>query len=327
VPPEAREIEAQPKDGCDFDRAQYPPAAMKVVFCGSGWLPIVDAIRARLPDGATIRARDLGQPLVDEVRDAEVLLPSNARFDAAVIDAARRAVLLQQPAVGVDAIDLAAARARGIPVCNTPGTNGDSVAEATILLLLSLARRVPAARRAFAAATVGEPVGTELRGKTLGLVGIGRAGSRVAALAEAIGMTVLSVRSSSPKEAFEDLLVRSDYVSIHCPLTPQTRGLFGAPAFARMKPGACLVNVARGGVVDKAALETALASGRLAGAALDAFWEEPWDPSDPLFARDDVVVLPHVAGSTDVAFGRVADVVAENVRRTMRGEPLLHRVA
>jgi phosphoglycerate dehydrogenase-like enzyme len=299
---------------------------MDVVFCGSGWLPIVDAIRDRLPAGARIRARDLARPIAHEVRDADVLLPSNARFDAAVIDAARRVVLIQQPAVGVDGIDLAAARARGIPVCNAPDTNGDSVAEATVLLLLALARRLGAARRAFASRTVGEPIGRELRGKTLGLVGVGRSGSRVAALATAIGMDVRSVRSTDPPEALDDLLARSDFVSLHCPLTDRTRGLLGTAAFARMKPGACLVNVARGAIVDRAALESALDSGQLAGVALDAFWEEPWDPADPLFARENVVVLPHVAGSTDTAFGRVADIVVENVRRVVAGEPVLHRV-
>lgn len=300
---------------------------MEIVFCGSGWLPIVDTIRARLPDGVTIRARDLGKPIADEVRDAEILLPSNAPFDAAVFAAAQRVILVQQPAVGVDGIDLASARARHVPVCNAPDTNQDSVAEGTVFLLLALARRFGRARAAFARAQVGVPVGIELRGKRLGLVGFGRSGRRVAELATAIGMTVESVRSSSTRAELEGMLSRCDFVSLHCPLDARTRGLFDAAAFAAMKPGAFLVNAARGGIVDRTALEGALASGHLAGVALDAFWQEPWDPSDPLFARDDVVVLPHVAGSTDVAFGRVADIVVENVRRIRSGEPLLHRVA
>ncbi len=300
---------------------------MEILFCGTGWFPIVDAIRVRLPDGWNVRSRDFSRPLVDDVGRSEVLLPSNAPFTREVVEAARAARLLQQPAVGVDGIDLAAAKARGLPVCNAPDTNGDSVAEATMLLLLALARRLSALRRSFEAASIGLPVGTELRGKTLGLVGFGQAGRRVAAIARAMGMTVMHVRRSSPPGDLAEMLARSDFVSIHCPLTPGTRGLFGEKAFEAMKPGAMLVNCARGPIIDRAALERALASGRLAGVALDVFWEEPWDPADPLFAREDVIVLPHVGGSTDVAFGRIADIVVANAQRVARGEEPLHRVA
>lgn len=300
---------------------------MNVVFCGSGWRAIVDVIRTRLPEGVTIRARDLARPLHDEVRDADVILPSNARIDAGVIAAAPRLRLLQQPAVGVEKIDLEAARARGVPVCNAPGTNGEAVAEAALLLVLALARRLTAARRAFAEARVGEPVGTELRGKVLGLVGRGRSGSRLAVAAEALGMEVVAATSRSSRVELEALLARADVVSLHCPLTPATRHLIDAAALARMKPGAFLVNCARGEIVDRAALEAALASGHLGGVGLDVFWQEPWDPADPLFRRDDVVTLPHVGGSTREAFTRIADLVAENIQRLRTGQPLLHRIA
>jgi phosphoglycerate dehydrogenase-like enzyme len=119
----------------------------------------------------------------------------------------------------------------------------------------------------------------------------------------------------------------ADVVSIHCPLTPETRGMIDREAFSAMKPGAFLVNCARGPIVDRSALVAALESGRLGGAGLDVYWEEPWDPADPLFGRDDVIAMPHIAGSTEEAYGRITDIVVENIRRAAAGEPVLHRVA
>ncbi len=299
---------------------------MDIVFCGTGWFPIVDRIRDRLPPGASIRIRDTSRPVTAEVAGADVILPSNCRIDAAAIAAAPRVRLIQQPAAGTEGIDLAAAAARGIPVCNVPGANSSSVAEAALFLILALARRLPAARRAFAAREIGAPLGIELRGKTLGIIGLGRSGTRLAEAAAGLGMRVRSIRSAATRAELLDLLGACDFASIHCPLTPATRGLFDDDAFAAMKPGAHVINCARGGIIDRAALARALASGRLGGAGLDVFWDEPWDPADPLYARDDVVVLPHVAGSTEEAFARIADTVAGNIRRLVTGEPLLHRL-
>jgi phosphoglycerate dehydrogenase-like enzyme len=300
---------------------------IQVVFCGTGWLPMADAIRQRLPDGAAIRVRDLARPLEDEVRDAHVILPSNASLSAEAINAPPDLLLIQQPAAGYEAIDLDAARRRGVPVCNAPGCNSQAVVEAALLLMLALARRLPRAQHDFSRRRIGEPVGSELAGRTLGVVGLGRIGARLAEIAGRLGMQVLAVRSSSSRADLNDLLARSDFVSLHCPLTPATRGLIDSAAFERMKPGAFLVNCARGAIVDRAALERALASGRLAGAGLDTFWEEPWDPADPLYAREDVIVLPHVGGSTEEAFTAIAQVVVENIARVLRGEAPLHRVA
>lgn len=300
---------------------------MKVVFCGSGWFEIVDFFRARLPKDAALVVWSRDEPLASALRDANVILPSNAHLDRAAIEAPRDLLLIQQPAVGTDAIDLAAARARGVPVCNAPGTNPPSVAEAALFLMLALARKLRRAERAFAESRIGAPLGVELCGKTLLVVGMGQAGTRLARAAEALGMRVLGARSSTSRAELLALCAQADVVSLHCPLTPRTRGMLDAEAFAAMKPGALLVNCARGPIVDRGALTAALESGRLGGAGLDVYWEEPWDPNDSLLLRDDVVTMPHIAGSTEEAFGRIADIVAENVRRAVAGEPLLHRVA
>jgi phosphoglycerate dehydrogenase-like enzyme len=299
---------------------------VQIVFCGTGWPEIVDAIRARLPAGATIRSRDPSRPVVAELLDADVILPSNCPIDAAAIAAPRRLVLIQQPAAGYEGIDLDAARARGVPVCNAPGMNAQAVAEAVMFLLLALARKLPLARAAFAESRIGAPLGVELAGRRLGLVGEGRTGGRVRKIAEATGMEVRSVRSGASRQELHALLGWADAVSLHCPLTPATRGLLGVAELAAMKPGAFVVNCARGAIVDRAALEGALAAGRLGGVGLDCFWREPWDPRDPLFARPEVVTMPHIGGSTEEAFAGIADIVADNVRRVMAGEPVHHRI-
>lgn len=299
---------------------------MHLIFCGSGWLPIVDAIGQRLVDGAHITVWDRTTPLVAAVRSAQVILPSNASIDAGVIDAARELMLIQQPAAGVNNIDIAAARARGIPVCNAPGANHVAVAEAALFLLLALARRQPRADRAFAAGEIGGPLGVELTGRTLGVIGMGRSGSALAERARGIGMNVVGVRSSSSRLELHELLAASDAVSLHVPLTPDTHHLIDAEAFAAMKPGAFLINCARGPIIERAALQDALAGGKLGGVGLDVFWDEPWDPNDPLFGHDAVVTMPHVAGSTEEAFGRIATIVADNVTRVARGDAPLHVV-
>lgn len=299
---------------------------MEIVFAGHGWIDIVDAIRVRVPDHTLVHAAP-DRPLAAQVANAAVILPSSRRIDREVLEAAPNLILVQQPAVGVDAIDLDAARALGIPVCNAPGTNPDAVAQTALLLMLALARRWNGARAAFDAGIVGAPLGVELTGRTLGLVGNGQSAQRLRAAAEALGMRVVAVDSRSSDDALLAMLAASDVVSLHCPLTARTRGLIGVRTLAVMKRGALLVNVARGPIVDRGALEAALASGALGGVGLDVFWQEPWDPADPLWRHPDVVTLPHIGGTTAEAFGRIADIVAANVDRVLRGEPLLHRVA
>lgn len=297
---------------------------MRVVFCGTGWFPIVEAIEEAA--GIAVEIRAPGVTVAEAIEDADVVLPSNGRIDRAALEGARRLRLVQQPAAGYDAIDLEAAEALGVPVCNAPGANGDALAEVAVLLLLSVARKTPRARRSVREVRIGEPVGVELHGKTLTLIGAGRSGSRVASVAKAFGMTVRTVRSTNTREELLEALAGAHAVSVHCPLTDRTRNLVDAEAIARLRPGALLVNAARGPIVDRDAMVAALDDGQLGGVGLDVLWKEPWDPADPLLSRDDVVVLPHVGGSTQEAFDRVASIVADNLGRLERQEPLAHRI-
>jgi phosphoglycerate dehydrogenase-like enzyme len=296
---------------------------MRVLFCGSGWLPMIEILRERARD-STIEMWDRRVPLVDAVCDIDVLLPSNARITAEVIAAASKLRLIQQPAAGTEEIDLAAATARGIPVCNATNANHISVAEHALFLLLALARRAPEAARAFANREVGVPLGIELAGKTLGIVGMGKTGSALADRARALGMTVVPMHRDTPRESFWAMC---DAISLHCPLNDETRGMIDHAAFAAMRDGALLVNVARGGVIDRAAVVEALRGGKLGGVGLDVHWHEPPDPDDDLYRDPRVVALPHLAGSTREAFSRIADIVVDNLARLARGDELRHRIA
>lgn len=271
--------------------------------------------------------------------EAEALWHVLKPVTAAHIAAAPRLKLIQKIGVGVNTIDLEAAKARGIAVCNMPGTNSRAVAEMTLLLMLAALRRLSAldaATRKGEGWTAGprwqEDYG-ELGGRTVGLVGYGAIPALLAPVLEAIGARVLyTARGPKPGargeyRALPDLLAESDIVSLHVPLAPETANLIDAKTIARMKPGAILVNTARGGLVDEGDLIEALIHGRIAAAGLDVFVREPVAPDNALLAMDNVVVAPHVAWLTPETFERSLGIAAENCRRLARGEDLLHRVA
>jgi phosphoglycerate dehydrogenase-like enzyme len=156
---------------------------------------------------------------------------------------------------------------------------------------------------------------------------MGRVGTAVAGRARGLGMTILELGRAAGSTERAAFFAAADAITVHCPLTPDTRGMIDAAAFAAMRPGALLINVARGPVIDRAALVAALAADRLGGVGLDVHWDEPPDPTDPLYADPRVLALPHLGGSTVEAFGRIADIVIDNLRRLTTGEPLRHRVA
>ncbi len=234
------------------------------------------------------------------------------RVDDELLDAAGPKLrVVANYAVGYDNVDVAACARRGVLVANTPDVLTDATAELTIALVLDLLRRVAEGDRFLRA---GRPwvwaptfmLGRSLRGRTLGIVGLGRIGRRVGELAEALGMRVVYASRSQrdgvswPRLPFEELLARADVVSLHCPLTEETRHLVDAAALRRMRPDAVLVNTTRGPVVDEAALAEALASGVIAGAALDVFEREP-EVHPALLGLENVLLVPHLGSATEEA--------------------------
>ena len=257
---------------------------------------------------------------------------------AEVVAAAPRLRLVQKIGVGVNTIDLEASRRRGIAVCNMPGTNTRAVAEMTLLLMLGALRRVSqldAATRAGRGWQLPPALQDrygEVEGRTVGLVGYGAVPGRLGPILRALGARVLfASRSEKPNAAGErrplaDLLAESDIVSLHVPLTPETERLIDAEAIARMKPGAVIVNTARGALIDEAALVDALRTGRIGAAGLDVFETEPTPAGSALLALDNVVCTPHLAWLTRETLERSLAVAVENCRRLTAGEDLLHRV-
>ena len=289
--------------------------------------------RLRRAGEVTVAGKLSEADLIERIPDFDALVVrSETRVTATVLDAGKRLRVVGRAGVGVDNIDVAAATRKGILVVNAPRGNIVAAAEHTVALLFALARWVP---QADASVKRGEWnrakfVGTEIRGKTLGIIGLGNVGSEVAKRAHGLEMEVVAydpVVSVERAELFNvelvtlaDLLGRSDFVTIHVPLVDANRHLIGAPELRLMKPTARLVNTARGGVVDEAALCDALASGRLAGAAADVFEQEPAGKS-PLFALPNFVCTPHIAASTIEAQVSVAFDVAEEVAAVLAGDP------
>jgi phosphoglycerate dehydrogenase-like enzyme len=273
-----------------------------------------------------------------EMGDAEILLHVLEPVTAAVIEAAPRLRLIQKIGIGVNTIDLEAAGARGIAVCNMPGTNTQAVAEMTLLLILATLRQLAQLDDLTRAGKgwefereLPDYLG-ELAGRTVGLIGFGAVARRLVPMLQAIGADVLYTSRRAVPDApirflsFSEILLVADVLSLHLPLTPETTGMIGAAALAAMKRGSILINTARGSLVDEAALRDALTSGQLCGAGLDVFSREPVGADDPLLQLPNVVVTPHLAWLTTETLERSLMVIAENCRRLRAGEALLHRV-
>lgn len=267
--------------------------------------------------------------------------PATDRVDAAVIAAAPHLKVISGFGVGYDNVDVAAATARGIRVCNTPGVLASAVADQAFALLLAVARRIPESRQFVLDGKwkhwhprllVGRAVG----GATLGIVGMGGIGSEVARRGAGFGMRILyASRSRKPEiEAatgagfvpLDTLLAESDYVSLHCALTPETRKLIGQEQLARMKRTAVLVNTARGGVVDQVALFEALRDGHIGGAGLDVTDPEPISRDDPLLRLDTCLIVPHVASATTESRARMSVLACSNILAVLEGREPPHAV-
>ena len=245
--------------------------------------------------------------------DGVVMVMEQPALTARLIELAPRLRIACRFGAGYDNFDVPALTRRGIPLATTGDANADTVAEHALYLMLALAKRGPALERAVRAGSWPRSFGSvELRGRTCVIVGYGHIGRAVARRAAAFEMKIVAVDPHVPgTEKLADALPQADFVVLACALTPETRGLIGAQALARMKPGAFLVNVARGPIVDEAALVAALEAVRLAGAGLDVLETEPPRPGHPLLARDDVVLTPHVGAFIDTAFERMAVACAQ----------------
>ena len=251
--------------------------------------------------------------------------------DAETLDAAPDLRAIATFAVGYDNIDVAAAAARGIAVGNTPDVLTDATADLAWALLLAVARRLP---QGIAAVRDGdwltwEPsrdLGYAVHGATLGIIGGGRIGQAVARRASGFDMDVL-IHSRTGGTELGELLARADFVSLHCPLTPETRHLIDDDALGQMQQTAFLINTARGGIVDQAALARALHAGAIAGAALDVTEPEPLPADDPLLAAPNLLVVPHIGSATHTAREKMADLAVDNLLAALDGKPMPHPVA
>ncbi len=308
-----------------------------IVVAGTGFRAVQDFIRQALPDARF----DMIDPSVlrTDGFDAEVLIPAMARIDGTMMDRIRGLRLIHQWGAGLEGVDIAAATARRIAVANVPSTGGnaDSVAEWCVMAAIALSRRLPLALETIRKGSGwGAPIGRALIGRTAGIVGLGGIGQALAIRLRPFGMRLVGIKQRPEPalagrlgfewvgglERLPELLRQSDYLFLCVPLNEQTRGLIDAAALALMPPDACVINAARGGLIDHQALLSALSEGRLMGAALDVFEQEPLDPSSPLLSRQDVIATAHIAGVTDMSYQSIAHALADNVSRLVAGQPL-----
>jgi D-3-phosphoglycerate dehydrogenase len=311
------------------------PNTPRIVITAENLAPAAVALLAER--GARVRYLPSTSP-VEALRAAVAEEPTDAilsravHVTAEVMDAAAALKVISKFGAGVDNIDVAAAAARGIPVLRAHGANALSVAELALMMMLMVLRNVMALDASLRAGRWDKsgPAGTELTGKRLGIIGCGAVGSRLAGLSTVFAMPLTiydpyiddsAVPAGAKRVADLDLLfAESDIVSLHCPLTQETRGMIGDHAFALMKPTAILINAARGAVVDEAALIRALDRRAIAGAGLDAFIDEPPGQDSRLWTLPNVVATPHVGGSTAEAMVRVAVHAVQNILTVLDGK-------
>lgn len=305
---------------------------MKIVFLDAETMGDVSFAPVEVLGEFVSYDRSTPEEALERVADCDVLIINKIKVDKALIDAAPSLKLICEAATGINNIDVGYAASKGIPVRNAVGYSTDSVVQATFMHLLSLVGNAPyydevvksghySRSGIFTDVTVNW---SELAGKNMGIVGLGNIGSKVAAIAKAFGMNVsyfstsgTSHNSDYPSLPLEEMLAGSDVVSIHAPLNERTMGLIGAGELALMKPGAYLINMGRGGIVDEAALAEAVDNGVIAGAALDVFLSEPLPLDSPFLKMqhpERMRLAPHVAWASVEARSRLVGMIAENIR-------------
>ena len=304
----------------------------------NAWGGFLGLIKAELPQHHFEASGHFG---FESLMGFDVLIPTMSKVGREQLTTADRLQLIQQCGAGLEGIDHQYARELNIAVANVPTAmsgNADSVAELGIYLMIGLSRDFRKMSLSLASRKTGTPQGRSLSGKTVGLIGLGGIGRAMAQKLAAFDVRLMGIKRHDPQKAKEELglewagtpaemdilLGQSDYVVLCLPLTPENQNIIGQQAFGAMKRNAFLINLSRGGLVNRDALEEALASEKIAGAGLDVFWEEPVNPDDPVF-KYNVLATPHIAGSTDVSISGIVKVVAENIRRLDRGQEPLYQ--
>jgi phosphoglycerate dehydrogenase-like enzyme len=308
-----------------------------IVLAGTGFRAVQEFIQQAIPGVRFSMIDPSGLRTADH--EAEVLIPAMARIDAAMMDRIRGLRLIHQWGAGLEGVDVAAATARRILVANVPSTGGNanSVAEWCVMAAIALSRQLPSALEIIRTGSGwGAPIGRALFGRTAGIIGVGGIGQALALRLRPFGMRLIGIKRRPDQaltirlglewmgglERLPELPRQIDYAFLCIPLTDQTRGLIDEAAIEMMPPRACIVNAARGGLIEHQALLRALSEGRLMGAGLNVFEQEPLDPSSPLLWRTDVITTAHIAGVTDASYRSIAHALADNVRRMESGEPL-----
>ena len=310
---------------------------MKILFCTDAFKPGVERLKVLLPGYEIAICKK--EEVRENLEGVQVIIPAHAKIDEAVLKRGGF-ILIQQFGVGLDSVDINAATKHGVYVANVPSKgsgNSASVAEQAIFLMIALARRYPQCQKSVSAGIVGDPIGRALAGKTVGIIGLGNVGQDLVKRLKGFEVRLIGIEKESSESLRKELdleflgvredldyfLKASDFVVLCAILTEETRNIIGKNELQKMKPTSFLVNVARGGLINKEALGWALKEGVIAGAGLDVFWEEPIDPNDSLFNYN-VIATPHIAGVTDISYDGVAKAVVENIKRMERGEPLLN---
>jgi phosphoglycerate dehydrogenase-like enzyme len=303
---------------------------MRILFAApeKAWGGFLQIIQKELPD---YEFKATGRFGLDTLKGFQVLIPTMSLITRELLIGADDLRLIQQCGVGLEGVDLEAARALNIPVANVPSDisgNADSVAELGIYMMIGLARNFRGMSRSLADQKMGQPQGRALQGLTVGLVGLGGIGRALIRRLKPFEVRLIGIKRTDPQKAKEELglewvgrpeelgglLKRSDFVILCLPVTANTKQIMNQDTLVLMKNSSYLINLSRGGLVDRQALEEALATRIIAGAGLDVFWEEPPDPHDPIFQYN-VLATPHIAGSTDVSMRGIVKAVAENIRR------------
>ena len=314
---------------------------MRILFCGETFPEARRYLACRLDSSKDELIVCPEDRLLDALDGVNVVIPLMCRIDSEFMDTGRFG-LIQQWGVGLEGVDLQAARQRAIRVANVPatGSNADSVAEHVILLTLALLRDFPAAAESVRAGRLGAPIGRMLASRTVCLHGLGAIAKALARRLRAFDVRLLGITRdpSHPKVAEFGLdacyskdgrdgcLAQTDVLIVCASLSAETRGLIDQRVLEALKPGAYLVNAARGALIDYDALYSSLVRGHVAGLGLDVYWKEPIEPNDPLLALPNVIATPHIAGVTDHSYDGIADAVALNIERFRRGETLLNCV-